>query len=159
LATLDKFQRDFTTKGAELLAGAGPLSVVLEAFFDFAVSVYADDELGCFLFGTAPAASGDDPEIQAALASGLGGVRTALKQRLSNALGFDLLPGADPEGLAVSLTGVLLTLALFARAGAAASELRTMHRRASKVILLGSCSVELPSAPAHADNEVGNGKR
>lgn len=138
LATLERFENQFTSEAGNVLIGPATLQVSLDRFFDFAVSVYAGNGLGCFLFGTAPAASGDDLDIQAALASGLEAIRSGLRQRLSEAAGLELVPDADAEGLAISLTGVLLTLSLYARAGASSADLHMMHRQASATILTGS---------------------
>ncbi|QKD19141.1 TetR/AcrR family transcriptional regulator [Mesorhizobium sp. NZP2077] len=135
LATLDRFMSKFVHEAARILDQPGTLRNCLDQFFDFAVTVYTGDELGCFVFGTAPAASGDDLEIQIALASGLETARSILQRKLSNAAGVDLSPGADAEGLAILLTGVLLTLALYSRAGFTPKDLFKMHRRACDTIL------------------------
>jgi AcrR family transcriptional regulator len=143
LATLERFKTQFAGEAGRILNQPGTLRNCLDRFFDFAVNVYTRDELGCFVFGTAPASSGDDSEIQAALASALETVRSALQRKLSNAAGVDLPPSADAEGLAILLTGVLLTLALYARAGFSPTDLFKMHRQASSTILTGSPSNDL----------------
>lgn len=141
LATLEKFQSKFTSDASRALGTPGTLQGGLDRFFEHAVSVYAGEALGCFIFGTAPGASGDDAEIRAALAGGLHGVQSGLKQRLSEAVGYELASEADIEGLTVALTGMLLTLALHARAGTAAPTLRKMYRRAVPTILKGSLAI------------------
>lgn len=138
LATLERFRDGFTQEAGAALDGKVLLQDSLDGFFDYAVSIYAGGGLGCFLFGTAPAASGDDPEIRAALAEGLAIVRRALTQRLAASLGRELAFDSDVEALSVALAGILLMLALHARAGAEATELRKMHRQASGAILKGS---------------------
>lgn len=140
LASLARFETQFADQTGRIFDQPGTLRDCLDRFFDFAVTVYTGRELGCFVFGTAPAASGDDPEIQTALASGLETARSALQRKLSDAVGNDLSPDADVEGLAISLTGVLLTLALYARAGSTPTDLLKMHRQASGTILRGSAS-------------------
>lgn len=147
LATLERFKSQFANEADRVLDQPGNLRSCLDRFFDFAVNVYTRDELGCFVFGTAPASSGDDPEIQAALASGLQIVRSALQRKLSDVVGVDLSPNADAEGIALALTGVLLTLALYARAGFTPTDLFKMHRQASDTILTGSASNEFQSEP------------
>jgi AcrR family transcriptional regulator len=134
LASLERFVSKFVDEAGRILDQPGTLRNCLDQFFDFAVTVYTRDELGCFVFGTAPAASGNDSEIRAALASGLETARSVLQRRLSNAVGVDLSPGADAAGLAILLTGVLLTLALYARAGSPPRDLFKMHRQASGTI-------------------------
>ena len=143
LATLGRFMSKFVDEAGRILDQPGTLRHCLDRFFDFAVNVYSGDELGCFVFGTAPAASGDDVEIQSALASALETARSALQQKLSNAAKDDLSPGANTEGLAILLTGVLLALAMYARAGLAPEDLFKMHRQATGTILPGSTSNDL----------------
>ena len=62
----------------------------------------------------------------------------ALTRKLTAAVGRELTPDSDVEGLSVALSGILLMLALHARAGAGATELQMMHRQASGAILKGS---------------------
>lgn len=143
LATLERFMSKFVDEAGRILDQPGSLRNCLDQFFDFAATIYTRDELGCFVFGTAPAASGNDLEIQTALASALETARSILQRKLSNAAGIDLSPGADAEGLAIALTGVLLTLALYARAGFTPENLSKMHRQATGTILTGWTSNDL----------------
>jgi AcrR family transcriptional regulator len=145
LATLERFKVQFADEAGRIFNQPSTLRNCLDRFFDFAVTVYTRHGLGCFIVGTAPAASGDDSEIQESLAAGLETIRSALQQRVSAAVGVDLSPSADAEGIAISLTGVLLTLALYARAGSAPSDLFKMHRRACGALLTGSTSIGLQS--------------
>lgn len=138
LAALERFRSEYVREASAALASAERVMECLDSFFDHAVSVYAIGGLGCFLFVTAPAASGDDPEIQTVLAEGLAIVRVALKEKLDASLSRELAPESDTEALAFALGGILLMLALHARAGTGAIELRTLHRTASRAILKGS---------------------
>ena len=62
LATLERFMNKFVDEAGRILDQPGSLRNCLDQFFDFAATIYTRDELGCFVFGTAPAASGDDSE-------------------------------------------------------------------------------------------------
>jgi TetR/AcrR family transcriptional regulator, copper-responsive repressor len=140
LASMERFQARFAMEAGRALNEPGSLQVALERFFDFAVSVYAEKSLGCFVFGTAPAASGDDSEIQAELAKALQQLKYTLGQRLSQSIGRELGANADIPGLVTALSGVLLMLSLQARVGVPSAELCESHRRAVAAIVKSGSS-------------------
>lgn len=138
LACLERFVLQFTEGAGHAINGPGTLEFCLERFFDFAVSTYGRNGRGCLLFGTAPASSGDDPDIRSVLSRGLQMVESAFRHRLEKSIGRELAKHADVRGLSISLTGVLLMVALHARAGASINELRKMHRSGTSAIIGGA---------------------
>ncbi|HEU4409280.1 MAG TPA: TetR/AcrR family transcriptional regulator [Polyangiaceae bacterium] len=131
LAALRRFGARLSGEAAAALASPGPLRAGLEAYFDRAAALYTGEGLGCFVFATAPAASGDEPEVRSALAEAFAGLDAALERRVAAAVRAGELPAdVDAPGLATALSGVLLNLALRARAGASEAELRALHRHA-----------------------------
>jgi len=125
---LGTFLAEFSSGASEALDERGSLRLALDRFFDFAVSTYSTQGLGCFVFGTAPAAS-SDPDIRVELAKALDLVQGAPEQRVSRSIGDELVADVDVAGLATALSRVLLALALPTRAALPTTELGKMHQR------------------------------
>ncbi len=134
VASLERFLSSFANGANKSLSTPGNLQNALNRFFDFAVALYAGQGLGCFVFGTTPAAA-SVPSIRAELAKALKSVQDMLRERIIRSIGQDLHSDANTEGMATALSGVLFSLALHARAGVPEKELRKMHRRAVAAIL------------------------
>lgn len=135
LATLSRFRENFVNEVGVALDRPGTLLENVDSFFELALSLYAKEGLGCFVFGTAPASAGDDMEIRSETANALVMVQGAFEQRLRRPASESSELFENILGLATALSGVLLMLALSSRAGVPTEELRQRYRAATRAIL------------------------
>jgi AcrR family transcriptional regulator len=121
LKTLDRYTHLSVKSIEETLDFDLPLEQALRNFYARAVSSYlppGDLALGCYLIGTAATEASTDSEIAGRLNGALRAFDKAIRARLRYAAKHEDLPAdADPDDLAVIVSGVLYMLAVRSRAG------------------------------------------
>jgi TetR/AcrR family transcriptional regulator, copper-responsive repressor len=121
---------------AAMLGREGPVSEVLNAFYDAAITVYRAGDAGprgCFVVGTAVTEAVDDADVRALLGSYLAETDKLFAARFA-AAPEEIRPGVTPEGAAGIASATLHTLAIRARAGAAAAELKAIAQAAVSLL-------------------------
>lgn len=141
VACLERFRtRLRATLGITLRANM-PVEAVLIDFCDAAISLYMTggaNPLGCLIINTAPSATNDAPEVQAALREALSEMDDALRNTLKAAQASDQLPpDVDVTGVALLVSSLVQSLAIRARAGARRRELQSAARRAIGQLMAG----------------------
>lgn len=123
MAALEDYRAKMQAALDPVLSADGPLADVLPRYFDAAISHYTAGAVpGCLVFCTASTDAADNGEVGAVLRSVVDGVRETLCLRLVRA------GEARAEGLSVLLVGLLMKLAIGARAGESATQLRAEVR-------------------------------
>lgn len=121
IAALNKTRAEINASLAVALAPEEPLRDALGRVYASAAAIYARGEKGqrgCFLIGTAVTEAVAGPEIRQVLGDALEEIDAAFEARLRRAQAAgDLLPDADPAGLARLATATLNGMAVRARAG------------------------------------------
>lgn len=136
LAALERSGREAAAALGQALAGEAPLRQVLTLIFDAAVDIYSRGEAGqrgCFLVGTAVTQAVDDPVARDVLAGYVAGTDRLFRTRFE-ADRDQLAPGATPAAAAAIASATLHTLAVRARTGAGAAELRAIGAGAVDLI-------------------------
>jgi len=137
LAALDAY----IDHGAPDVSGAlahRPLTKALDRFFDADLSVFCagGEARGCFLIGTAIDAAAADASVRGRVDAIFAGLRETLRARVERAAEEGDLSDADVDSLAEVIFATHCMLAMEARAGCAAAELRRRYRRI--VALIGT---------------------
>ncbi|HLJ72043.1 MAG TPA: TetR/AcrR family transcriptional regulator [Roseiarcus sp.] len=134
LKALRHYWRMSAAEMREVLTEVRSLREALNEFYRRAVAIYCGVQgrpRGCFSVSTAPAAALEDEEIRIALAESVRRLDERLEALIRAAQGRgEIAATADPAALALLGTATLHTLAIRARAGAAAEELEGMARKA-----------------------------
>src|SRR5579872_975240 len=134
LKALRHYWRMSAAEMREVLTEERSLREALNEFYRRAVAIYCGVQgrpRGCFSVSTAPAAALEDEEIRIALAESVRRLDERLDALIRAAQGRgEIAATADPAALALLGTATLHTLAIRARAGAAAEELDGMARKA-----------------------------
>lgn len=131
LASLDTVEAQLSTALAATLSGGASIAEELTNFFDTAIMLYVSglEPRGCLIMCTAPAEAVSDGAIRTHLASVIGQLDTAFARRFDGAQTNGEIPSAPaPAVLAHIATAMLQSIALRARSGTDASELRIMAR-------------------------------
>jgi TetR/AcrR family transcriptional regulator, copper-responsive repressor len=128
LSCLSRFRGELRkTLGATLL-GEETIEEALLAFASAAIKLYMTGKpspLGCLIISTAPSAAVDEPDVRTQLHEAFGELDGALIRRLQAAAARgELAAGADVEGVAYLVSGLVYSLALRARAGESERSLR-----------------------------------
>ena len=139
LEVLRSFAEDLDRMLRITLSGRRPIARELEEFFAASITFYTSGEeaqLGCPILGTAVAEGVEEPEVREQLASTIFRIDEAFRQRLGVANGRgEIAPAAPIDDLALSLSSLLHSIALRARAGAEPSVLRAMVNGSLTLIL------------------------
>ena len=138
-AALDGFRNTLTEAISSTLSGERALAEELRQFFETAISVYAagDRSRGCLIMCTAPVASVTDSDVRAFLGAVIAQIDLAFTRRLEVAVSAGEAPRTAPTTLAPLLTALLQSLAIRARAGAPADDLRQIARDALDALVGG----------------------
>lgn len=138
LKALERTRREMAAGLEAVLSAPGPLREALARVFEAAARIYLSGDAGqrgCFLIGTAVTESVADPDIRAAVAAGLGETDAAFAARFRQAQAAgELDAGLDPGALGQMASAVLHTLAVRARTGADAAELRRIGETGVRLI-------------------------
>ncbi|MBX7482156.1 TetR/AcrR family transcriptional regulator [Qipengyuania qiaonensis] len=130
LEVLRSFEADLERMLRITLSGRRPLASELETFFAASVEFYTSGEnaqLGCPILGTAVAEGVEEPEVREQLAGTIRTIDEAFLKRLRHAVdGGELAPAVPVENLTLSLSSLLHSIALRARAGTEPGALRAM---------------------------------
>jgi len=108
----------------------------LSAFFARDIEIYTKAGAGCFMVTTATPEARNDPEISARAAAAMKALDRTFRRRLEKAVAAgELPPDADLAAIADLLAALNYDLAVRARAGASAAELRAIVERSLAFIL------------------------
>ncbi len=131
-AALGAFRAVLTEAMTSTLPGRRPLIEELQQFFDAAISVYVagDRPKGCLIMCTAPVAGVEDPDVAAFVREVIAQIDLAFVTRLNVAVVAGEASSETSRQVAPMLTALLQSLAIRARSGVPADDLRLMARNA-----------------------------
>jgi TetR/AcrR family transcriptional regulator, transcriptional repressor for nem operon len=118
LAALSRYLAKYQGQAAELLQQSGPLSEILERFFQAVVEELLSDPAcrGCFLVNATIEMAPHDPEVNTVVQSALQEIEEGFYRLLIKAqVAGDLSWTQDPHQLAHFLSGVLVSIRVLAR--------------------------------------------
>jgi AcrR family transcriptional regulator len=143
LAVIARVERVMARQLAAALTLDRSLVEGLIAFYDFAMGLHLAGPMqrGCLAICTAPVEAVTSPEVRAALRRVIVLSDVAFEARMAAAQAKGELPTqADVRALAALASGLLHTLAIRARAGGPADELRALMRAGVAALVGGQAS-------------------
>jgi AcrR family transcriptional regulator len=130
LRTLERYTENAKVAMQEALDPKRPLQEGLRAMFDQALKLYVSNSKGargCYLIGTAATEAASDDDIRKVLHESLRSFETLLVARFEEAIKSGELPdSADADGLAITASAFLHSLAVRARAGDSRAKLKSL---------------------------------